>query len=162
LTWWWCKLRRVTHRCSLHAAPFKVAGRGPAADGQRNSFVIIQAHGQTSVKRQNTSPPAPSRKSRPQTAFYSNVNALNKEAKALQPKCGQARERYGIGQHRASPTLLYKDGANRQERVRHPLFISLVIVPHNRNHCNPGPSRERALSLQLDPSTSPTPKGPPR
>lgn len=44
-------------------------------------------------------------------------------AKAVQSKCSQARQRYGIGKHRASPTLLYKDGANHQEGVRH-FFVS--------------------------------------
>src|SRR6266403_679927 len=44
-------------------------------------------------------------------------------AKAVQSECGQARQCYGIGQHRASPTLFYEDGANHKEGVRH-LFIS--------------------------------------
>lgn len=66
-------------------------------------------------------------------------------AKAVQSKCSQARERYGIGKHRASPTLLYKDGVDHQEGVRHPLFISLVIVTFNRIHSHPGPNRKMAL-----------------
>ena len=80
-------------------------------------------------------------------------------AKAVQSKCSQARQRYGIGQHRASPALLHEDGVNHQEGVRLPLFIPLVNVPHNRNHCYPGPSREMAF-LRMDLSIPPTPKTP--
>jgi hypothetical protein len=114
-----------------------------------------------STGTQDSSPPTSGGKSRPQAAFYPNVNAVNKEQKPFSRSAAKRDSVMALGSIEHLQHYFTKTGLiTKKEYVT--LSLSLVIVPNNRIHCNPGQSRERALFLRMDPSTPPTPKGPPR
>src|SRR6267142_1800226 len=93
----------------------------------------------------------------PSSRFLSECECREQGTEAVQPKRSQTRKRDGIRQHRASPTLLHKDWANREERVRCSSLSATchLITVQGRTR------RERALSPQSDRSTH-TSKGTPR
>lgn len=99
-----------------------------------------------STGTQDSSPPASGQKSRPQAAFYPNVNAVNKEQKPFSRSAAKRDSVMALGSIEHLQHYFTKTGLiTKKEYVT---FLSLVIVPHNRN---PGPSREMALLLQMDP-----------
>jgi hypothetical protein len=113
-----------------------------------------------STGTQDSSPPASSQKSRPQAAFYPNVNAVNKEQKPFSRSAAKRNSVMALGSIEHLQHYFTKTGLiTKKEYVT---SLSLVIVPHNWKHSNPGPSREMALLLKMDPFTPPTPKQPPR
>lgn len=110
-----------------------------------------------STGTQDSSPPASSQKSRPQVAFYPNVNAVNKEQKPFSRSAAKRESVMALGSIEHLQHYFTKTGLiTKKEYVT---LFSSRDCPFNRN---PGQSREMALFLQMDPSTHHTPQRPPR
>ncbi len=84
-----------------------------------------------STGTQDSSPTAPSRKSRPQAAFYPNVNAANKEQKPFSRSAAKRESVMALGSIEHLQHYFTKTGLiAKKEYVT--VSLSLVIVPHNR------------------------------
>ena len=71
----------------------------------------------------------------PSSCLLSERECRNEGTEAVQPKRGQARQCDGVREHRASSTLLYEDGADREEGVRFRL-LSALLPPNCRSRSN--------------------------
>ena len=114
-------------------------------------FLTLQSTG-----THDSSYPAPSRKSRPQPAFYPNVNAMNKEQKPFSRSAAKRDSVTALGSIEHLQHYFTKTGLITKKE-----YVTLSLSPpsHNREHYYPGPSRETAF-LRMDPSMPPTPKTP--
>src|SRR5258708_12791117 len=84
-----------------------------------------------STGTQDSSPTAPSRKSRPQAAFYPNVNAANKEQKPFSRSSAKRESVMALGSIEHLQHYFTKTGLiAKNEYVT--VSLSLLIEQHNR------------------------------
>ena len=109
-----------------------------------------------STGTQDSSPPTSSGKSRPQAAFYPNVNAVNKEQKPFSRSAAKRDSVMALGSIEHLQHYFTKTGLITKKE-----YVTLSLSPpsHNREHYYPGPSRETAFprngSLQCHPHQKP-------
>src|SRR5260370_14007763 len=98
-----------------------------------------------STGTQDSSPTAPSRKSRPQAAFYPNVNAANKEQKPFSRSAAKRESVMALGSIEHLQHYFTKTGLIAKKEYVRGFYLSQYIPDQIS-----GPTRNgRVLSLQL-------------